>query len=247
MFDQELLDVLRRLDSQLPDNKDAPERVPYPKLPMRRRLTKSQKWESLLWSIDSAQAHGTHALRGLAIALSQIISARALEDLVMDARQFHKSAGSASALLWDEALPVNAAGETRKSLTTKAARSLSVDLNDAIVFPAPWERWRLFKSLQNIGEKRAWGTWRQDSNHVGIAWKPWPIVWVYKGNHSTMAGLVRGGGRFKCQAAYDFSPVLKAVRTDGLNWFREDTGAVLGPVQSMPMAGIFEIGRRLLK
>lgn len=163
----------------------------------------------------------------------------------MDAREFHKPAWDADDLLWDESLPLNAAGDTRASMTKKAARTLSVELNDAIIFPAPWERWRLFRALQNIGDKRPWGPWRQDRNHFGIAWKPWPIVWVSNGNHSTMAALLRGGGKFKCKAAYDFTPVLKAVRTDGVNWIRLDTGAVLGPVRSLPMAGIFEIGRRL--
>jgi hypothetical protein len=128
---------------------------------------------------------------------------------------------------------------------TKAAQTLSVDLNDAIVFPARWERWRLFKSLHNLGEGREWGAWRQDLNHFGVAWKPWPMVWVSNGNHSTMAALVRGGGKFKCYEAYDFKPVLAAVKTDGRNWLRQDTGAVLEPVRPMPMADIFEIGQRL--
>jgi len=163
----------------------------------------------------------------------------------MDAREHHKPAWDADDLLWDESLPLNAAGDTRASLMMKAARTLSVDLNDAIVFPAPWERWRLFKSLHNLGEGREWGTWRQDPNHFGIAWKPWPMVWVSNGNHSTMAALVRGGGKFRCYAAYDFSPVLAAVDTDGVNWLRRDTGAVLESVRSLPMAGIFEIGKRL--
>jgi len=163
----------------------------------------------------------------------------------MDAREFHKPDWDADNLLWDVSLPLNAAGDTRASLMKKAARTLSVDLNDAIVFPQPWERWRLLQALHNLGEKRRWGTWRQDPNHFGIAWKPWPIVWVSNGNHSTMAALIRGGGKFRCNAAYDFAPVLAAVETDGVNWLRRDTGAVLEPVRSLPMAGIFEIGRRL--
>jgi hypothetical protein len=164
----------------------------------------------------------------------------------MDAREFHKPAWDADDLLWDESLPLNVAGDTRASLLVKARRTVSVDLNDAIVFPAPWERWRLFRALQNLGLKRQWGPWSQDSNHFGIAWKPWPIVWVTNGNHSTMAALVRGGGKLKCHATYDFSPVIRAVGTDGVHWFCRDTGAILGPVRSLPMAGIFEIGGRLL-
>ncbi|MFH7043535.1 DUF6710 family protein [Paucibacter sp. JuS9] len=237
--------LLKNLSKEFPSKK-MPERVPYPNLPQSGRLTQRQKWTSMLWSIDSAQANGKHALRGLAVALSQVIRARALETLVMDAREFHKPAWDADDLLWDESLPLNSAGDTRASLTKKVSRTLSVELNDAIVFPSPWERWRLFKALQELGSKREWGPWRQDRNHFGIAWKPWPIVWVSNGNHSTMAALIRGGGKFKCYEAHDFSLVLEAVGTDGVNWIRQDTGEVLAPVRSLPMAGIFEIGRRLL-
>ncbi|RTL27710.1 MAG: hypothetical protein EKK47_18090 [Burkholderiales bacterium] len=237
--------LLKNLSKEFPAAK-LPKRVPYPNLPKSGCLTRSQQWESMLWSIDSARAHGKHELRGLAVALSQVIRARAIETLVMEAREFHKPAWDADDLLWDKSLPLNEAGDTRASLTKKAFRTLSVDLNDAVVFPSPWERWRLLRSLQNLGKKREWGTWRQDRNHFGIAWKPWPIVWVSNGNHSTMAALICGGGKFKCYEAYDFGAVLQAVRTDGVHWIRLDTGEVLEPVRSLPMAGIFEIGRRLL-
>jgi hypothetical protein len=236
--------ILETLSADLPARM-LPERVPYPSLPVRGKLTKAQRWASILWSIDSAQANGNHALRGLAIALSQIIRAEALQTLLLDAREYHRPTWDADELLWEEALPLNALGETRASMMKKAARTLSVDLNDAVVFPSPWERWRLHKALHNLGARREWGAWRQDRNHFGIAWKPWPIVWVSNGNHSTMAALIRGGGKFKCYETYDFTPVLKAVKTDGVNWLRQDTGTTLGPVRSLPMAGIFIIGQKL--
>jgi len=235
--------MLQRL-SELPTKK-MPRYVLYPNLPISRQLTPDQKWKSLLWSIDTAQAHGKHALRGLAIALSHVIRAKVLESLLMDAREHRKQPCNPDELLWDEALPLNAAGETRESLMKPIRRAVSIHLNDAIVLPEPWERLRLLNAFQNLGERRGWGAWRQDQNHVGVAWKPWPIVWVVNGNHSTMAALVRGGWKFKCEETYNFKPVLDAVTTDGRNWLRRDSGAILAPVRSMPMAGIFEIGQRL--
>ena len=243
---QSLMTLLKNLSKGVPAKK-MPKRVPYPNLPQSGSLTQGQQWTSMLWSIDSAQAHGQHALRGLAVALSQVIRARAIEMLVMDAREFRKTPWDEDYLLWDESLPLNSLGDTRYSLTKKASRTISVDLNDAIVIPSPWERWRFLRALHGLGHKRNWGPWRQDPNHVGVAWKPWPIVWVSNGNHSTMAALIRGGGQFKCYEAYDFSAVLRAVKTDGLNWIRLDNGTVLEPVRSLPMAGIFEIGRRLMR
>lgn len=233
------------VDARRPRSRQ-PERLPYPELPRQRRLTAAQRWQSLLWSIDTAQAHGNHALRGLTVALSRIIHGQALDALLLDARESRKPELDPSDLLWDEHLPLTATGQTMRDLIARSARSLSVDLNDAAVFPSPWERWRLHEALHNLGPSRAWGSWRQDSNHFGIAWKPWPLVWVSNGNHSTMAALVRGGGRFKCHEAFDFTPVLSAVQTDGFRWYRVDNGEELGPARSMPMAGIFVIGQRLI-
>jgi hypothetical protein len=236
--------TVTEVDSHRPGTRQ-PQRVPYPEFPKRQRLNATQRWQSLLWSIDTAEEHGKHALRGLTVALSRIILGQALDTLLLDAREFHKPALDPAALLWDEDLPLTASGQTMRDLTTRLPRSLSVDLNDAAVFPSPWERWRLHGALHNLGTGRAWGSWRQDRNDFGIAWKPWPLVWVSNGNHSTMAAVVRGGGRFKCHEALDFTPVLSAVRTDGISWYRVDNGEELGPVRSMPMAGIFEVGQRL--
>jgi len=79
-----------------------------------------------------------------------------------------------------------------------------------------------------------------------MAWKPWPLVRVSNGNHSTMAALIRGGGRLGCEETFDYSPVLHAVRTDRVNWIRKADDSMIGPVRSMAMAGIFVIGQRLI-
>lgn len=225
----------------------APMRLPAPQLPPRRRLTVQEQWASLIWSIDSAEAQGVHALRGVAVALSRIIVGQGLEALLLDAREFRGAGLSPANLLWDPLLQLDAAGGTLSSLPAKLSRAPTVDLIDTIVLPNPWERWRLHTALQNLGAGRAWGAWRQDRNHHGVAWRPWPIVWVSNGNHSTTAALLRGGGRFKCREAFDFTPVLAAVYTDGLTWLRACDGSTLAPVRSIAMAGIFVIGQRLAK
>ena len=244
MVSKSLAKLLNNLAKRYPAKK-LPMRVDYPKLPATGPVTAHQKWVSLQWSIDPRRPNGKHALRGLAVALSQVIRAQALQSLLRDAGEFHKPAWDADDFLWDESLPLNAAGDNRASLLKRAPRTLSVELNDAIVAPARWERWRFFRALQHLGSKRKWGPWRQGLNHFGVAWRPWLIVWVTNGNHSTMAVVVRSCGRFKCHAAYDFTPVIQAVGTDGVNWFRLDNRTALGPVRSLPMAAIFEIGRRL--
>ena len=241
--------IAKLADQALEDSSGStprPERVPYPRLPPVAKAPVARKWKSLLWSIECAKQHGHDGLRGLAIALSKMIIAEGLEQLVFEAREHSPSGLEAKSLLWASDIPLNDAGDTLQSLLVSKKKRVKVDMNDAIVIPDPWERWRLFGALANLGEDRQWGPWRQDKrNHYGEAWLPWPIVWVSNGNHSTMAGLVRGGGKFKCHDTLDFSPVLKAVTTDGQWWYRTDTGQPFAQVRSLAMAGIFDIGQCL--
>ncbi|WP_157118904.1 DUF6710 family protein [Azohydromonas lata] len=243
---ESLMAMAQAMDARAPRRKQ-PERVPYPDLPKGVRNAAVRQWQSLLWSIDSAEQHGKHALQGLTVALARIIIGQGLQGLILNAQEFHKPPLDIPDLLWDEDLPLNNAGQSMRQLRAKLPRPISVDLNDAAVFPSPWERWRFHGALQKLGAGREWGPWKQDHrNHFGIAWRPWPMVWVHNGNHSTMAALVRGGGKLRCSEAFDFAPVLQAVNTDGVNWYRADTGSVIEKVKSMPMAGIFVIGQRLL-
>jgi hypothetical protein len=226
--------------------KREPERVPYPELPTKGRLRPAQRWQSLQWSIDSAAQHGPDALRGLTIALSRVIQGELLDTLLFDARPHKTPSFDPASPLWDRKLPLNAAGQKLDDLMVPKKEAIEVRLEDAAVFPHPWERWRLHGALGNMGKGRPWKAFRQSQNHLGIGWHPWPIVMIWNGNHSTLAGQLRGGGKLTCEETYDLSPVLKAVRTDGSQWYRVDDGSSLGPVESMAMAGIFVIGQCLI-
>lgn len=224
-----------------------PERVPYPPLPAEGRLRRDERWQSLLWSIDSAAQHGPDALRGLTIALARILQGEMLDTLIFDAREHSKHAFDPWTPLWRPNLPLNAMGQTMDDLMVRKKKAIKVKLEDAAVFPHPWERWRLHGALGNMGKGRPWKGFRQSHNHHGVGWWPWPIVLIHNGNHSTLAAQLRGGGKLTCEESYDFSPVLMAVRTDGARWYRLDDGSSLGSVTSMAMAGIFAVGQRLLK
>lgn len=244
---QRLEALASQVDAAFPQRKP-PERPPYPGLPKRRALDARERWQSLVWSIDCAQAHGRDGLLSLTVALSRLIHASAMDALLLDAREFRKAPMEPSSLLWDERLPLTASGESMRDLLVKRSRAPTVDLTDTAVFPSPWERWRMHGALANLGEGREWGPWKQDKkNHFGVAWYPWPVVWVRNGNHSTMAALLRSRGTFKSSEAYDFAPVLRVVSTDGVNWIRTADSSVLAPVRSLPMAGIFIIGQRLIE
>lgn len=242
----DLLTLAEEVDRENALNRvKSPERVPYPELPPKGRLRPPHRWESLLWSIESAAQHGPDALRGLTIALSRVIQGEMLETLLFDAREHRTHNFDPKSPLWDLKLPLNAAGQTLEDLMVRKKKAIKVKLEDAAVFPHPWERWRLHGALGNMGKGRPWKAFRQSHNHLGIGWLPWPIVMIWNGNHSTLAAQLRGGGKLTCEETYDLSPILKAVRTDGAQWYRVDDGSSLGLVESMAMAGIFVIGQRL--
>lgn len=243
----ELAKVVEKMDRRIgATSAKEPQRVPYPELPTRGKLRPEQRWQSMLWSIDSAAQHGPDALRGLTIALSRVIQGECLDTLLFDAREHRSPDFDPKSPLWDPKLPLNAAGQKLDDLMVRKKKAIKVKLEDAAVFPHAWERWRLHGALGNMGKGRPWKAFRQSENHLGIGWWPWPIVMIWNGNHSTLAAQVRGGGKLTCEETYDFSPVLRAVRTDGARWYRVDSGSSLGAVESMAMAGIFVIGQRLL-
>lgn len=222
-----------------------PKNIPVPDVGSQRNLGSGDQWKALLWSIDTAEQHSKGALRGISLALARIVQAKALEAHLFDVREPVRDGISVPECLWDQGIPLTSAGETLTTLPRKLRRGRPLDMAEAAVFPATWKRLRLIRALGNIGEGLPHGTWRQDPNHFGIEWRPWPILWVSNGNHSTLAGLVRVGGKFRPAETYDLSPVLAAVDTDGKHWFRRDTGEPFGKVNSMAMAGMWIVGQRL--
>ncbi len=221
-------------------------RVPHPTLPQKGPLTKAQQWRSLLWMIDTAQAHGDEALRGLTIALARMIQAEAFAVLFLDARPHRSPDGSQDDLLWDKNLPITQNGRSLASLLVNRRKREYFELCASAVIANFWEPWRLVRAFQNLGPTCAWGAWCQSLNHHAVVWHPWPLIWIDNGNHSTTAAILKGGGKIQCEASFDAEPLLRVVTTNGRHWFGEN-GRKLSPVYSLPMAGILEIGRRLIQ
>ncbi len=61
-----------------------------------------------------------------------------------------------------------------------------------------------------------------------------------------MAAIVTHGGTVQVSESLNAKDLLLAVYSDGENWVRIDNGEIIEPVRSLAMAGIFEIGRRLV-
>ena len=62
-----------------------------------------------------------------------------------------------------------------------------------------------------------------------------------------MAVILTHGGKLKASETFDAKELLLSVYTDGTNWLRVDNNKIIAPVESLQMAGILEIGRRLVK
>lgn len=215
-----------------------------PDLPKKGRLRREHRWQSLLWMINTAESHGRSGLIGLTVALTRMIQADAFATLFYDARPHRSPLGRIDSLLWgrDKLVVENS---RRDDLLTSLSDARTFELSTTAVIAAFWEPWRLARAMQNVGRDDAWGSWQQDSNHYAVAWDPWPLVWISNGNHSATAALLKGGGAITCEEHLDASPLLRVVRTDGHRWYGE-FDRDLGPVRSLPMAGIIEIGRRLV-
>jgi hypothetical protein len=141
--------------------------------------------------------------------------------MLLDTRSSRQPLNEPAALLWDESIRIGSDELTLKQLLTPVAKRPTIDLRSSIVLAQPWERWRLQRAFANIGTHGTWGPWRQDENHVTIAWLPWPIVWISNGNHSIVAGTIAAGGRLKVSESVDATRLLGAVRTDGVSWIDE--------------------------
>lgn len=242
------IDLLNEAIKDIPINnhKTKNTRFPTPKLP-EGELIVTDQWASLLWNIKTAEAHGKKALEGLTIALARMIQADILEKLLFDAREGNRANDSIKTLLWDSKKPIRADGASINILLRKRRKISPIELAHTSVIPQPWERWRMARSLQNLGQGAKWGEWKQSSNIHATAWTPWPIVWVDNGNHSTMAAILTHGGKLKVSETFDAKELLLSVYTDGVSWLRVDNDQAIAPVTSLPMAAIFEIGRRLIK
>lgn len=227
------------------DTKPA-EHIPAPKIRKKKKLNTDDKWRSLVWSIDTAESHGQNALSGLTQALARIIQAEILQVLLFDARPNRTAHDSPETLLWDATIPIRADGSTMEDLLSRESCEISLNLAHSAIIPQPWERWRLARALQNLGPTGKDGNWRQTDNTHAVVWQPWPVAWIDNGNHSAMAAIVTHGGTLEVSESLNAKDLLLSVYTDGKYWIRVDNGEAIEPVRSLAMAGIFEIGRRLV-
>ena len=154
--------LLDKLLSECKLNKanDKNTHFPSPKLP-QGKLNADNQWASLIWNIDTAEAHGLRALNGLTLALIRIIQADMLKKLLFDVRIGSSEHYSIADLLWDIELPIKDDGATINSMLRKRRNIATIELSHSAVIPQPWKQWRLARSLQKLGKGAEWGEWME--------------------------------------------------------------------------------------
>jgi hypothetical protein len=218
-----------------------------PELPAGGDLSRADQWTSLRWAIDVAEQHGRNGLDGLALALARLIQAEAISNTLLDARDRAGITGMDD-LLWDPDEPFNDAGTTLDTLP-QLSEQVEVRVGECVAIPSPRLAKKLVPLLAKIGPDRQFGEWRQQRRDQQdyVMWQPWPILWVAGGGHhsTTVAVIAHPAAVVRPHVVIDASSLLRDVQCDGEYWTRTDNGKVLERVESLPMAGLFEIGKRL--
>lgn len=139
--------------------------------------------------------------------------------------------------------PLNDAGESFEDLAPQVEAAVPVSMTADLVLPEPWSKQRLLGAVPRIGAGREWGPFRQDPNHLIELWLPMRVTWVFGGNHSITAGILRAEGGLTTTLVRDLNPVYDHAACDGEFFFRLHDGSDIDAVFDHEWAAVFEIGR----
>lgn len=120
-----------------------------------------------------------------------------------------------------------------------------INLASDLILPWPWNVSRFLGAMARIGKYNLLGEWREDNNHRIEVWLPIGVCFVKGGNHSITAGILKGEGIITNYSTIDLSPIYSLVYTDGVYYYKKIDNSIIGKVQNVEFAAIFEIGRIL--
>jgi len=119
-----------------------------------------------------------------------------------------------------------------------------LQLSTDVVLPTPWHPKSLISNIGSIGPGRPCGIFRQDPNHAIMYHYPLMIGWVDGGNHSIMQGILHGGSVVPDEV-YDISPIINAVKFDGVGWLCCHSGNPMGTPRYPEFGWCWEIAKRI--
>jgi len=131
--------------------------------------------------------------------------------------------------------------------TTCDQYDLHISLSRDPVITFPRERIRLVKCFRDIGEPIQ--KWTEDElNHEAALYLPMGLTHIYRGNHSSYTGILKGEGSIhihpcSSHSVHDISPLYDLIQFDGENFVKAGTNIVVGKPYSFEHGCIFELGR----
>lgn len=138
---------------------------------------------------------------------------------------------------------------------------LDIELSKTPLISGVWRDDRLLSAYANIGcdvqEKNNYlvelpkgfkletRNFKQDNNHLGAYVYPLGFVYVFNGNHSVNAGLIKSEGTLAIDEVYDLTGMYDEYEFDGTYFINKETNEH----EKIPfnMGALFEIGRVMLE
>lgn len=192
----------------------------------------------------SLNSSNKHPILDLIVLIGKSIQANNFTHIIYNSNDSNFETPFIDFFFFSQNEVLNENGKKLYELLKEGESEKTLNLCRDIIIPWPWNRGRLEDSLVNIGDKRKWGSWKQDySNHYTILLLPIGITLVNGGNHSITAGIAQGEGVIKPNYVYDISSLYQYIYTDGKYYYRKHDNSILGRVNSFEFAAIFEIGR----
>lgn len=160
---------------------------------------------------------------------------------------------------WAQSFNIHTSGSIFKMEFTELLRSdiCQLESDDCLhrlnlatvpVLTRPWRPDRLLKNLGVIGEGLIKGPFEQEDRVHDVCYNyPFDIGWVGRSKHSIAAAIIRGEGEISPCETHDYSPLIKAIKFDGLYWRCIGTNRKLGKPDFVELGWIWEIGRLIIE
>lgn len=204
-----------------------------------------QRLQAILQVAEQIAQRNPLALRDLVRLLGRPVQAAWMSQVLVAPKAVPSVASDE--VLFPCTFPFTEAGSGLSALLEREDRPRTLSLATDLVLPFSWNRSSLANCLADIGSTKASGPWRENTNHIVECWEPIGVGWVINGCHSIIAGILQGEGTITVSSIYHMRQLYDLIECDGTTYRLRRNRQLICPVRCVEFAGIFEIGRMMLK
>lgn len=208
-------------------------------------ISKKEKFDAIMQIAEDVKNENPKALKNLICALGKPYQLSRIADIFGVSSSLGRIDIVPEALLFNRWEIVTVDEKCLMSIRKKIENEKPLRLAVDLILPWPWNQYGAVNALCHIGTSCIAGKWKQDDNHRVEYWYPMHIGWVFGGNHSLSAGIIKGEGIIETYDTYDVSEIYNYVYCDGKNFISSLDDRIIGPVLNIEFACIFEIGRMI--